>query len=341
MSIGLLKKRINEYNNIKEDLIPSIPKNMLLEVTNICNHNCIFCANSKSSRKKGLINENFAKKILKEAYELGTREVGFYSTGEPLVNKNLEIYIKEAKNIGYTYTYITTNGALLDKQRAETIINSGIDSIKFSINAGNIESYKFIHGRDDFANILNNLKYLYNYRKENEMNFKIYISCILTKYTKEEKELVNNVFGPYSDEIVFLNCKNQCGVMYEVNDNLTIDQEDKIEKAVCPLPFNKLHVTYEGYLTACCADFQNYLAIADLNKISLKEAWASNKFQELRLKHIEDNLKGTLCFNCMKNVDSPIEPLTKQLSTIYKKSEFSKADEIQKRIETFKNTVID
>ena len=33
------------------------------------------------------------KKILKEAYNLGTREVGFYGTGEPLVDNNLEEYI--------------------------------------------------------------------------------------------------------------------------------------------------------------------------------------------------------------------------------------------------------
>ena len=86
-------RQLNYYNR-EETIIPNIPKNMLLEVTNICNHSCVFCANSKSSRKKGYIDEEFAKRILREAYKLGTREVGFYSTGEPLLNKNLEIYIR-------------------------------------------------------------------------------------------------------------------------------------------------------------------------------------------------------------------------------------------------------
>lgn len=119
----------------------NIPKNMLLEVTNICNDCCIFCANQKSTRKRGFIEKELAKKILKEAYELGTRDVGFYATGEPLVNKDLEEYIRYAKELGYKYTYITTNGALMDKERAKSIIDAGIDSVKFSINASNKKDY--------------------------------------------------------------------------------------------------------------------------------------------------------------------------------------------------------
>ncbi len=131
-----LKQRLCEYKNYEKDLILPIPKNMLLEVTNACNHKCIFCANSKSTKRQRIIDDKFAYRILKEAYELGTREVGFYGTGEPLINNNLEKYIKYAKEIGYEYTYITTNGALLTEERMKKIVESGIDSIKFSFNAG-------------------------------------------------------------------------------------------------------------------------------------------------------------------------------------------------------------
>ena len=46
------------------------------------------------------------------AYELGTREVGMYATGEPFIVPELASYIKLAKDIGYTYVYLTSNGAL-------------------------------------------------------------------------------------------------------------------------------------------------------------------------------------------------------------------------------------
>ena len=42
------------------------------------------------------------------------------------------------------------------------------------------------------------------------------------------------------------------------------------------MPFNRIHVTWEGYLTLCCVDYQNYLIVEDLNKISLWDAYTVN-----------------------------------------------------------------
>lgn len=329
----VLEERLNNYFNIEEKLTPEFPKNMLLEVTNICNNNCVFCANSKMTRKKSYIDEKFVNRILKEAYDLGTREIGFYSTGEPLVNKNLEKYIKKAKDIGFEYTYITTNGALLDKERIKSLINSGIDSIKFSINAGTKESYCFIHGKDEFNKVVNNLRNLFNYRKENNLKFKIFVSCILTRYTENEKEIAVSKLGKYSDDIVFLNCKNQCGVMYEINNYLISENKYEDMQNICPLPFKKLHITCEGYLTACCADFQNYLVVADLNNEKLNDSWNGEILMELRKMHIEHNLKGNLCYNCINNTNIEIKPLRDDLSVKYDVKTFDKTEEIIERIE--------
>ena len=334
-----LKERIEvNFNKMEKNIEPSIPINMLLEVTNACNHNCIFCANSKSTRKLQFINSQFAERVIKEAYELGTREIGFYSTGEPLLNNNLEQYIKKAKEIGYDYTYITTNGALLNRERAESLVNSGIDSIKFSINSAKRENYKLIHGKDDYEKVYSNLKYLFEFREKNKLDFKIFISCILTRYTIEEKQLLREKFGQFSDEIIFLECKNQCGVMYEVNDRLTINRIE--QKDICPLPFNKIHITCEGYLTACCADFQNYLAIENLNNTSLRKAWYSDNFKILRQKHLDKNLDGTLCYNCINNINKKIEPINLKISTPYKLKEFDKSEEIDNRIIEIQNVKI-
>lgn len=331
------KDRMNKYYGENKELMPDFPKNMLLEVTNACNHSCVFCANSKMTRKKSLIDFNFACRILKEAYDLGTREVGFYSTGEPLINKDLEQYIKLAKDIGYEYVYITTNGALLMPERARSIVESGIDSIKFSINAGTKEKYLAIHGQDNFEEVYNNLKYLFEYRKEHELNFKIFVSCILTKYTAVEKEMFVEKFNKISDDIVFLNCKNQCGVMYEINNLLEVENtEDSPMSTYCPLPFNKLHITCEGYITACCADFQNYLAVADLNNTKLIDAWNNEIFIQLRRRHIENTLEGTLCFNCVENKNDKILPLESKLSAKIDDNCFNKRDEIIDRIKLIK-----
>ena len=81
-------------------------------------------------------------------------QVGFYATGEPFILPDLADYIRNAKDIGYTYVYLTSNGALATPERVREVIDAGLDSIKFSINAPQKKLYKFIHGKDDFDTVL-------------------------------------------------------------------------------------------------------------------------------------------------------------------------------------------
>lgn len=327
-----LKERIAKYTVIDKKLTPPFPKNMLIELTNICNHNCIFCANSKMTRKKGNIDENFLFRILKEAFDEGTTEVGFYATGEPFVSKNLALYVTKAKDIGYKYVYITTNGALATPERTREVIEAGVDSIKFSINAGTKETYKSTHGKDEFDIVIDNLRYISDYRKKNNKNFKIFVSSIVTRYSESEKKILEEKLKDISDDIVFINVANQGGMMYEINENLSINGDEYlIKKMPCSLPFNSLHVTYEGYLTSCCIDFQNYLTVADLNKVSIKEAWNSEIFIELRKKHLENSIEGTLCYNCIYNKNEGVDPLIPEHATFYDKDKFSKEIDIENR----------
>lgn len=329
-----LKERISEKFNPEFDNEPEFPKrNMLIELTNRCNHQCMFCANSKMTRKKGVINETFLKRILKEAYHEGVEEVGYYTTGEPFMAKNIEQYVKWAKQIGYKYVYLTTNGALATPERVKPVLDAGLDSIKFSINAGTRETYKMIHGRDDFVQVINNLKFVSEYRKSNNLEYNIFISSIVTKFTEDEKEKLLELVSELVDDVLFVNVCNQGGLMFEINDLLAVENES-IYKIVlpCPLLFNSINITYEGYLTACCVDFQNYLVVADLNKTSLKEAWYNDHFKRLREKHLTNSIENTLCYNCVNNANERVEPLSGEFGETIEIESFIKTDEIEDKI---------
>lgn len=100
--------------------------------------------------------------IIQQAFELGTREVGFYLTGEPLLSSDLEYYVGLCKQIGFEYIYITTNGVFAEKERIRKLCEAGLSSLKFSINAATRETYRFIHGRDDFDKVCRNVVDIHN-----------------------------------------------------------------------------------------------------------------------------------------------------------------------------------
>lgn len=140
-------------------------------------------------------------------------------------------------------------------------------------------------------------------RKEKNKNFKIFVSYISTRYTDYSVAIIKDNFKKYCDEIVIVNVRNQSGMMPEINHLLSCKNKDnkiQAERMVpCHYVFDTINITCEGYLTACCTDFENYLAYADLNKVSLKEAWNNEIITLLREKHLENKLNNTLCYNCI------------------------------------------
>jgi len=314
-----LKERVRLKKAERPELYslePPFPySNFLLELSNACNHKCIFCAHQKMKRKVGRMKPEMVESALRQAYELGTREVGFYATGEPFLVQELPQYIKLAKDIGYEYTYLTSNGALATPEKIRDVIDAGLDSIKFSINAPEREMYKFIHGRDDYDVVVRHLEYLNQYRIESGKNFKIFVTGILTRFTENMQEMYHEKFGNLADEIVFKFVYNQGGYMPEI-EHLLKCECDKETFRKCNLPFDALCVTYEGYLSVENADYENMLVVADLNKVSLKDAWYGDKMKDVRRMFLEDNLCGTICDCCVHHNDAPAEPLTPELATV-------------------------
>jgi cytidyltransferase-like protein len=297
-------------------LEPPFPKsNFLMELSNVCNHSCIFCAHQKMQRKVGKMSKEKAFDILQQAYDLGTREVGFYATGEPFLIPDLADYIAKAKEIGYTYVYLTSNGSVATPEKIRAVIDAGLDSIKFSINAPQRKLYEFIHGADDFDVVVEHLKYLNQYRRESGKSYKIYVTGILTRFTENLQDKYHEVFDGLCDQIVFKYVYNQGGYMPEIQEYLRCfcDTEGRRK---CNLPFDAISVTQEGYLSIENADYENMLIVADLNKVSLKDGWYGDKMKDMRRRFMEDKLEGTLCDGCVHHTYAPAKPITPECSGV-------------------------
>ena len=312
INTGFLHRREQSIYADANDILkplPPFPNIMLIELTNRCNHSCSFCFNSHSTRKRGNIDGSLLISILRDAFQLGTREVGFYSTGEPLLFKNIEKYIQIAKETGYDYIYITTNGVLASFNKIKNLILAGLNSIKFSINAATRETYKLIHGKDDFDRVIENLKQIRKFQENYNITFNLGVSYILTEASRHEKQHAQNIIGKIVDDIIFYEEGNQGGYMNR--EGLAPD----VKNTPCRMPFNRFHVSYEGFYTLCCVDYQNYLAVSDLNYTSLYDAWASKLAVDMRNKHLLSNIDGTMCYNCMKGKTSTVKPLMSKYAT--------------------------
>ncbi len=315
-------KELEYYKTHKDERVfkPEFPKKMMIDLCNGCNHECVFCMNRFMTRKVTRMKPSLYTKIIDQAQNLGVEELGLYATGEPFMHTRLEDFVKEAKDKKFKYVYISTNGALIGHDRLKKVIDAGLDSIKFSINAGSKKNYNLIHGEDEWDKVVDNVLFVSKYRDNNNLKLSIFISFIVTNLTKNERENIEQQFADKVDEIIFVDCDSQQGQML-ANEEL---YKPTNLISTCSLPFNRAHVTSEGYLTLCCVDYQNYLAVADLNKTDLLSAWNSKLFVDMRKRHIEDELQGTLCENCLRNTNTDISPLQRDLATMLNFPKFYK-----------------
>lgn len=293
------------------------PKNALVELTNVCNHSCIFCKNPDQARKLTHLDINIFSNFVEQAVDQGLEEIGLYATGEPFMTKGLSEYIKIAKKLGVRRIYITTNGALATLTKVKECVEAGLNSIKFSINASNKEDYALIHGSDDFDVVLANVTQIYQWVQNNKVNLQMLGSCVLIPLLKDRKPQHELIFKKYFEDIIYVEAGSQGGQAF------ALPFEESVKQAVfgginslprsdrpCQLPWSRIHLTAEGYLTACCVDYNLDLVYANIREGNLSELWNNSKVQALRANHLADSLAGTLCDQCMNNRAAPFAPLS-------------------------------
>lgn len=300
-----IKERLLAKQNAEFSEMPSFPRVLNVELNNVCNHSCNFCAYSLMERERGNIETQRLEQWLREAYELGARDLGLHSGAEPFASKQLEHFISFSKKVGYEYVYISTNGSLATPRRMKAVIDAGIDSIKFSINAGDRETYRRIHGKDQFDLVVDHVRFAARYRGTNSRPY-LSISFVITEENRHTLEKIVTIAKPLVDEFIAFPAANQSGQLS--------GSGEKAKSGICHTPFNKLHISWEGFLRGCCNDYENLLAIEDLNSgVSLEEAYYGGRYRQWRRQHLEGKLDGTLCFNCVHDCKTPVQPLYSDL----------------------------
>jgi len=122
---------------------------LLAELTYRCPLQCPYCSNPVEIAKYGneLSTEDWFR-VMQQARAMGSTQLGF-SGGEPLVRKDLEELIAEARRLGY-YTNLITSGVGMDEDRVKAFKEAGLDHIQISFQASNEELNNFIGGTKSF-----------------------------------------------------------------------------------------------------------------------------------------------------------------------------------------------
>lgn len=129
------------------------PYRVELLISSRCNSRCLMCNVWKLSLQIPNIVEQEVtfeeyKRLFAELSEMGVKTIAI-SGGEPTMRMDIIDIIREAKCKNF-YTFMVTNGSLINKKLARDLISSGLDALEFSIDSPVPEIHDRIRGVQGF-----------------------------------------------------------------------------------------------------------------------------------------------------------------------------------------------
>lgn len=259
-----------------------------IEPTNACNFHCSICpVNSLMKRKKGFMKEELFKKIINEAKTLNVKEVSLTNWGEPLLHPQICEFIRFAKQNGLK-TRITTNGSLLNEEKSKQLLDSGLDTIIFSIY-GIKEDYEKITKRN-YEEIKEKCVQFINMRDAQKARTKIFVRHTITDDTEKNINKFKDEWGGLCDALEF-----QQQTVF--GSKMKSQRKNK-----CPQLWSSLIILWDGSVVPCCADFDGTLYIGDANTENIKRIWNGPLIKKLRRAHIDKKFPPT-CIACIERTD--------------------------------------
>jgi radical SAM protein with 4Fe4S-binding SPASM domain len=302
-------ERVNRITDIppayRNPVCPA-PKSVKIELTGRCNFKCGFCAHVQRLRLVGEMNIALYTKLVWALVAAGVEELGVFYLGESFLCEWLPKAVSIAKEAGFKYVFLTTNGSLCTEDNLRAVMGAGLDSLKFSLNYASPEEFERIADVKSalFDNIARSVKLAHKVREEG--GHKIVLAGSFIDYDASgdaAKTVYLEALRPYLDEIYGLPLYNQAALVEDPNWKFVQGNRGTLSALREPLPcwsiFTEGHIAFDGRLSACCFDHDNRFNMGDLTEVPFMEAWNSERFQELRRHHLEKNVDDTICEACV------------------------------------------
>lgn len=282
------------------------PWNLSVELTNICNANCIFCAYQYQARKKMVMEERVFLKALDDYCAIGGGELKLQVVvGDPLVDKDFVKRVREARNRPQIRSIETiTNGILLHKHGVSEILASGLSGITISLAAFDGDLYEKVYRNKNYPKVRDNVYALLRANSEmgNPVRMRLGFRSNLTM--KETLDLPDyQQLKSFPHEVVFnTDYDTWTGEIRQQDllEGMHLRPLSKFDKEPCFWLYDGPIIFADGRVGLCgCRDYNaaSELVVGHIMEESLISIWQSERVRKLREKFRQRNLPD-ICRIC-------------------------------------------
>jgi len=281
------------------------PPYIMYDVINVCNARCSHCPQRIISRQQ----EYTAMRISWEQYIKTIEEIARHridvlrltGDGEPLLHPDIARMVRAAKEAGVPKVNLTTNGSLLKGRLLDDLLESPPDIFDISLDAFYAETYQEVRAGLDFESVKANVLNLLDRR--DSARSKVIVSFIRRPGADQEAEAFTKYWQPLVDFVA----------IREMHSNKGLSNQDSsssdVERWPCQHLWQRLVFDYRGMIRYCPVDWTGESVIGEIDRISIQEAWQSEKMKALRENHLNGSFES--CGPCNSCQDWQVSPWDK------------------------------
>ena len=270
-------------NNPREFKVGEFPLHLDIELTNICNLRCAYCAathNKWGSDAKGKMSLDLFKRVIDEGTENGLYSIKFSLRGESLLHADLPKMIRYARSKGIIDMYFNTNGVLLDEAKGLELVEAGLNRISISCDGWDKESFEKNRIGASFEKVYDNILGLRSSREKLGKDYpKIRIQAVGFDEVRQNWQKYLKLWKPLADEIGYLDARDE---------GPGSSHGGKKADWACPFIWQRMVILWDGTILPCLlhgVDDSRDMEMGNVRETSIKEQWLSAKMQSFRELH--------------------------------------------------------
>ena len=270
--------------------LDAFPFEIAIGITNRCNLNCKFCPRNSSKRPIGEISSGLLNSLLDQVTPY-VNVVDLSFDGEPFLHSHWADCVEACHQRGIR-AILQTNALLLDDSTAQNILDVGVDSITFSVDAASADTYRILKPGSDYERVIGNVEHFLSLAQSRQKRPNITIQFVRGPDNRHE---VGAFLRQWKNKGAdFLRIKPMLNFGGSVDSGFRGEQSKP-----CILLWTSLSIHWDGLVTLCCMDIEGRTDMGDAMKTPLIEIVDSKPFQEVRQLHVNGEYnKHPVCRNC-------------------------------------------
>lgn len=305
-----ITQRLLELGLIEKGTTAPALRFLQFEVINTCNYRCPLC---KTIEQDHVVRTKISLdqvKMLIDPIIDELEEISLYGQrGEPFLNRELEAIISYLKSRP-VYIALSTNGSILNEERARKIVESQLDKIIYAIDGITQESYAKYRVGGNLERVLTNMRLLADTKKAlGSKSPKIVTQMLLMAQNEAEVPVLQDFAKKHGADRVRLKYSRGISLNEEFapkQDKSFYQNELKKQESVkesndlalkCPFGLESLYVDPNGDCYTCCyGEGNSEMMVGNALVQPINKIWnESNMLWKIRESFCEQNNFLSFC----------------------------------------------